>query len=319
MDNLNGLKDDNVSTSNYIEDKHYHLLKRLFVENRNSKFSFFKKHQNNHLFYTCIRALIAGGYLFVMLGLYSLFKYGHHYLISNAPTIGNWQVVTLTLEYLINIFNIIILPLCFILVFKSFYNMAMFPNWNPKLIPLIDSNTNLSYHKFKKKKYSHYLLDMHQHGYIDQYNSMVIANMLMNYHPAYKKDLDVLENLIKNKLLFNINDLCQIIKDKSQSSKKYNTIMELAHFFYFNSSWKIKFNKQKRFFNQLLKTPEIKLSNYYKDIDQYAPITGYDVILAFIGKYHVSSIKIFDIPKYFKEILDENNRKLAELSSKISL
>ena len=60
----------------------------------------------------------------------------------------------------------------------------------------------LIYHiiNLKRKKYSHYLLDMHQHGYIDQYNFIVISDMLMDYHPAYKRDLDTLENLIKNKL-----------------------------------------------------------------------------------------------------------------------
>ena len=318
MDNVNGLKDDNVSTSNYIEDKNYHLLKRLFVENRNSKFSFFKKHQNNHLFYTFIRLLIACGYLSFMSGFKHFLIYIHHYLISNAPVIGYWKVLTLTLEYSINIFNVIILPLCFIVVFKSLCNMIMFPS--NQLIKFIDGNTNLPYHKFKKKKYSHYLLDMHQHGYIDQYNFIVISDMLMDYHPAYKKDLDVLEILIKNKLLFNVNDLCPIIKDKSQNLKKQCLIAFCAYFIYNNGCWHIKFKKQKRFFNKLLNVPEIKLSNYYKDIDQYSPITNDDdVVFTLIQKYHVSSIKIFDIPKYFKEILDENNQKLAELSSKISL
>ena len=68
----------------------------------------------------------------------------------NSPAIGYWKILTLTLEYSINIFNVIILPLCFIVVFKSLCNMIMFPSH--QLIKFIDGNTNLPYHKFKKKK-----------------------------------------------------------------------------------------------------------------------------------------------------------------------
>ena len=61
---------------------------------------------------------------------------------------------------------------------------------------------------------------MYHRNFINRYTYNTIIDMLIKYKSSYKKDLDILENMIKNRLLYNVDDLCPIIKEKSQCLKK---------------------------------------------------------------------------------------------------
>ena len=96
---------------------------------------------------------------------------------------------------------------------------------------------------------------------------IAIVDMLTNYHPSYKKDLDILENMVKNGLVYNINTLCPTIKEKSEYFEKHESIKSFASDRY-HSRWKNKFDEQETIFNKMLMNiPEIQLSNY-KDIQR---------------------------------------------------
>lgn len=307
------LKDEKIADtieSNESKEKNYHLLKKIFIENNNSNFSFIKKHKNHYLFYATIQSFIALGYVCFLTGFKWLLNYYHNYLITSKPVMHNLQGMISSVEGFICIINVI-LPLYFLLVLKTFINYD-----NPFMhIKSIDAT--LPYHKFKKKKYSHYLLDMYQKDYISKYNIIAIVDMLNNYNPSYKKDLDILENLIKNGLVYDINTLCPTIKEKSEYFEKHEAIKSFALGRY-HSRWKNKFDEQETIFNKILMNiPEIQLSNY-KDIQQYKPLTDRNMIEMIMEKQDIMKMNKKDITKHFQEILDENDRKLSELLSTIN-
>ena len=141
--------------------------------------------------------------------------------------------------------------------------------------------------------------------------------MLNNYNPSYKKDLDILENLVKNGLVYNIDKLCLTIKEKSEYFKKHESIKDFA-LDHYHLRWKNKFDEQETIFNKILMNiPEIQLSNY-KDIQQYKPLTDISMIEMIMEKNDVLKMNKKDILNHFQEILDENDKKLAELLSKIN-
>ena len=121
-----------------------------------------------------------------------------------------------------------------------FLNMllALFLFLGPFLNPFNFLESFISKKTVKRKKYSYYLLEMYHRNFINRYTYNTIIDMLINYKSSYKKDLDILENMIKNRLLYNVDDLCPIIKEKSQCLKKQKSIIRFAIFIY-NSYLKI--------------------------------------------------------------------------------
>lgn len=316
--NLDDLKkqkvDETVESQNLEEkqnkEKNYHLLKKIFIENNDSNFSFIKKHQNHYFFYTTVKAFIAFGHAWFLIGLKCFLNYHHDYLITNQPVMNNLQAWIDYVERTISIINILI-P-----IYILWSLIVIFNNYNP-FIHIKSLAMALPYHKFKKKKYSHYLLDMYQKDYITKYNMIAIIDMLTNYHPSYKKDLDILENMVKNGLVYNINTLCPTIKEKSEYFEKHESIKSFASDRY-HSRWKNKFDEQETIFNKILMNiPEIQLSNY-KDIQRYKPLTDRNMIEMIMEKQDIMKMNKKDITKHFQEILDENDRKLSELLSTIN-
>ena len=307
------LKDQKITDTvetNDSKKKNYHLLKKIFIENNDSNFSFMKKHKNHYFFYVTIQVMINFGFFYFLVGFKWLLNYYHNYLITSKPVMHDLQGMISSVESFICIINVT-LPLYFLFVLKALVNYH-----NP-FMQIKSVDIALPYHKFKKKKYSHFLLDMYQKDYITEYNLIAIVDMLNNYNPSYKKDLDILENLVKNGLVYDVNTLCPTIQEKSEYFEKHESIKDFALGRY-NSRWKNKFNEQESIFNKILMNiPEMQLSNY-KDIQQYKPLTDVCMIDMIMEKQDVMKMNKKDILKHFKEILDENDKKLAELLSKIN-
>lgn len=307
------LKDDKIADTiepNESKEKNYHLLKKIFIENNDSNFSFIKKHENHYFFYTMVKALIAFGHVLFLIGLKCCLNYHHDYVITNQPVMNDLQAWIDYVERTISIINILI-P-----IYILWSLIVIFNNYNP-FMHIKSLDIALPYHKFKKKKYSHYLLNMYQKDYITKYNITAIVDMLTNYNPFYKKDLDILENMVKNGLVYNLNTLCPTIKEKSEYFEKHESIKSFALGRY-HSHWKNKFDEQETIFNKILMNiPEIQLSNY-KDIQQYKPLTDSSMMEMIMEKHDVMKMNKKDILKHFQEILDENDKKLSELLSTIN-
>lgn len=314
QNNFEELKDEKIADtieSNESKEKNYRLLKKIFIENNDSKFSFIKKHKDHYSFYAIVKAFIALGHVLFLIGLKCFLNYYHdYYLITNQPVTHHLQAWIDCVERTISIINILI-P-----IYILWSLIVIFNNYNP-FIHIKSLDIALPYHKFKKKKYSHYLLNMYQKDYITKYNITTIVDMLTNYNPSYKKDLDILENLVKNGLVYDIDTLCPTIQEKSEYFEKHESIKSFA-LYHYNSHWHRKFDEQEAIFNKILMNiPEIKLSNY-KDIQQYKPLTDNSMIDMIMEKQDVMKMNKKDILKHFQEILDENDRKLSELLSTIN-
>lgn len=255
--------------------------------------------------------MIALGHVLFLIGLKCFLNYYHdYYLITNQPVTHHLQAWIDCVERTIIIINILI-P-----IYTLWSLIVILNSCNP-FIHIKSLDIALPYHKFKKKKYSHYLLNMYQKDYITKYNITAIVDMLTNYNPSYKKDLDILENMVKNGLVYDIDTLCPTIKEKSEYFEKHESIKDFALDRY-NSRWKNKFDKQETIFNKILMNiPEIQLSNY-KDIQQYKPLTDVSMIDMMIEKQDVMKMNEKGILKHFQEILDENDKKLSELLSTIN-
>lgn len=61
-----------------------------------------------------------------------------------------------------------------------------------------------------------------------------------------------------------------------------------------------------------------KLIFKHKCYCNYKPLTDVDVINIIIKKYDIMKMKKRDVSKCFKKILNENDKKLSELLSKIN-
>ena len=308
---ISNLESNNIETrqTNRNEENNYHFLKRLFIDNK-SNFSFVQKLREHYHSLSYMKIVFSIISIWFLIGYIYGLQYYHYYLITNKPEMNNLEGMIKSVNSLIVIAQIFIPIFCL----NAF--LTLFSLLGPFLNPFKIFDRSGSKKIGKRKKYSNYLLNMYYRNFINRYTYNVIIDMLINYKSSYKNDLDILENIIKNRLFYNVDDLCPTIKEKSQCLKKQKSIIRFAIFIY-NTYWHIKFDKQKVLFNRLLDIPEIQLANY-QDIKQYKPLTDDSMIDMIIEKQDIMKMNKKDITKYFQEILNENDKKLSELLSKIN-
>ena len=308
---VSNLESNNIETRqiNRNEENNYHFLKRLFIDNK-SNFSFVQKFREYYHSLSYMKIVFSIISIWFLLGYIYGLQYYHYYLITNKPEMNNLEGMIKSVNSLIVIAQIFIPIFCL----NAF--LTLFSLLGPFLNPFKFFDRSGFKKIVKRKKYSNYLLNMYYRNFINRYTYNVIIDMLINYKSSYKNDFDILENMIKNKLLYNVDDLCLTIKEKSQCLKKQKSIIRFAIFIY-NTYWHIKFDKQKVLFNRLLDIPEIQLANY-QDIKQYKPLTDDSMINMIMEKQDIMKMNKKDVFKYFQEILDENDKKLSELLSKIN-
>ena len=142
------LKDEKIADtieSNESKEKNYRLLKKIFIENNDSKFSFIKKHKDHYSFYAIVKAFIALGHVLFLIGLKCFLNYYHdYYLITNQPVTHHLQAWIDCVERTISIINILI-P-----IYILWSLIVIFNNYNP-FIHIKSLDIALPYHKFKKK------------------------------------------------------------------------------------------------------------------------------------------------------------------------
>lgn len=308
---ISNLESNNIETrqTNRNEENNYHFLTRLFIDNK-SNFSFVQKLREYYHSLSYMKIVFSIISIWFLIGYIYGLQYYHYYLITNKPEMNNLEGMIKSVNSLIVIAQIFIPIFCL----NAF--LTLFSFLGPFLNPFKIFGRSGSKKIGKRKKYSNYLLNMYYRNFINRYTYNVIIDMLINYKSSYKNDLDILENIIKNRLFYNVDDLCPTIKEKSQCLKKQKSIIRFAIFIY-NTYWHIKFDKQKVLFNRLLDIPEIQLANY-QDIKQYKPLTDDSMIDMIIEKQDIMKMNKKDITKYFQEILNENDKKLSELLSKIN-